>query len=192
MLEHGNWGKVLFVDCDGTMNTGFERGGDYPAGDKIVPRDDVNPIYTLGRPQTEQVARIINEAQCGVVLISVWRKFRDARGHVFRELHKRTYPFQFEFDYTEDLAHKHRSCNERPYEIQQWLDEHPEVTRFAILDDEDHSKMFPEEMFLCRCRYSTHFPSVDFDTLEEQHELRHVLGVTKGLADRAIAHLNQE
>ena len=111
--------KVLFLDIDGVVNsratTSFR-----------------NNLYPVDPHMAFMVGKIQLDTGCEVVLSSSWRHHPDGIKAVEDSVVKI-------FDKTPML-----SQGVRGHEIQAWLDKHPEVTRYAILDDD--SDMLPEQM----------------------------------------------
>jgi hypothetical protein len=70
------------------------------------------------------VDKIILDTDAAVVLTSTWRHFQGGREEVDRHVHKT-------FDVT-PIA----DTGFRGEEVKMWLDRHPEVTRYAIVDDD--------------------------------------------------------
>ena len=103
--------KVLFLDIDGVCNCRATeaRFGGFIGIDKHMAR---------------RVRQIVQDTGCSVVLSSTWRLDAKSREHV-REM-------VTEFiDVTKSLGRGFRGD-----EVQEWLDRHPDVTRYAILDDD--------------------------------------------------------
>ena len=111
--------KVLFLDIDGVVNsratTSFR-----------------NKLYPVDPHMAFMVGKIQLDTGCEVVLSSSWRHHSDGIKAVEDSVVKI-------FDKTPMLSEGVRGD-----EIQAWLDKHPEVTRYAILDDD--SDMLPEQM----------------------------------------------
>ena len=110
---------------------------------------------------------LLNKAQdlhgFQVVLSSSWRHSKTWREDM------KAQGFVFEFlDRTPIERGPHMTC--RGDEIQAWLDAHPEVTRYAILDDDDD---------MLKVQITNFFKT----TWEE--------GLLEETMDRVIAHLNQ-
>lgn len=143
--------KVLFLDIDGVVNnhTSFLKG---PENHWPI---DQYCAFLVGKIQLD--------TDCKVVLSSAWRNHPQGMAEVSR----RVVPL---FDKTcqswYDKDTDHHSW--RGEEIQKWLDAHPEVTRYAILDDE--SDMLESQM--------PHFFKTNFYTG----------GLTKEIADRVTMH----
>lgn len=115
--------KVLFLDIDGVLNSRYwyyTRKREYNRENEFDP-DCVR-----------MVKHIIKATGCKIVLSSVWRLDEENRKEV------RDQGFDF-IDVTPSL---HRPANtsweyrERGREVAAWLSLHPEVTNYAILDDE--------------------------------------------------------
>ena len=110
--------KVLFLDYDGVIN---KIGGSY----STATRPGKNGIIMSEPELVYRVNLIVDRTECEIVLSSSWRHFEDWREQmqesgIFRPMLDRT-PLRGQ---------------SRGHEIQEWLDAHPEVTRYAILDDE--------------------------------------------------------
>lgn len=105
--------KVLFLDIDGVVNCASTR-------QRHRGFIGIDPHMAF------RVGKIALDTGCEIVLSSTWRLDERSR----EEVRKQVYEF---IDVTPDLGVQH----ERGKEVAAWLDEHPEVTRYAILDDED-------------------------------------------------------
>lgn len=122
--------KVLFLDIDGVLNY---VGGPTECG-----------MYGLLPEKVALLERIIDATQCKVVLSSTWRKFDRTLAKVDRMLDSIGYEL---LDATPILDRKEGLLwvgQTRGCEIKAWLDQHPEVTQFVILDDDsDMGGLFP-------------------------------------------------
>lgn len=110
--------KILFLDIDGVCN-------------KSDTSERLANTHFIGiDPQlAERVRTIIDRTACSVVLSSTWRLGKVERDWV----RKRVCDF---IDVTPDFQEgRQYGFTARHMEIQAWLNEHPEVERFAILDD---------------------------------------------------------
>lgn len=147
--------KVLFLDIDGVVNckTTTQRHRGYIG---------IDPYMAF------LVGRIALRTNCKVVLSSSWRNSKEGIAEVERcvvplhgttgnEPHDPTRPPGIE------------NC-QRGREIQRWLTANPEVTHYAILDDEND--MLPEQQL--------HF----FKTTWER-------GITEEIAEDVEEYLNQ-
>jgi hypothetical protein len=79
---------------------------------------------------------IIAATGAKIVLSSTWRLFPGARNDVKNAL--RTVGLEF-IDKTKELR-------DRASEVQEWLSRHPDVEQFVILDDEEISGKFPNNL----------------------------------------------
>lgn len=107
--------KVLFLDIDGVLNC----IRDYD----VVSSSDQHIFYRMNRKKIDMVKKIISDTGCKVVLSSSWRKMKDGRETV-------EYNGIPIFDQTPSSD----TC--RGAEIQEWLDAHPEVNEYCIVDDD--------------------------------------------------------
>jgi len=141
--------KVLFLDIDGVCNsaTWVKQGN--------------NPWHGTDPAAVKLVRQIIAETKCLVVLSSTWRLYPEARAVVKRDV------CHF-IDTTKDMqAGAKRGVVERGIEVQEWLDRHPAVEQYAILDDD--ADFLPEQWL--------------FKTTWEN-------GITEDIAQAVIHHLN--
>lgn len=141
--------KILFLDIDGVCNS--RRFAE--AGNSLWNNTDPAAVAL--------VKRIIAETKCDVVLSSTWRLYPDSRKAVKEQV-------CHYIDCTVDMQRGGKwGVTERGYEVQEWLDRHPNVKQYAILDD--NSDFLPNQwLFL-----------TSFD-----------IGITEEIADAVIAHLN--
>jgi len=141
--------KVLFLDIDGVCNSGnFAMAG--------------NSLWNNTDPAAVKlVKRIIKETKCDVVLSSTWRMYPDSRKAVKKQV-------CHYIDCTKDLqGGAKRGVVERGHEVQEWLDRHPAVEQYAILDDD--SDFLPHQWL-----FKTTFQK----------------GITEEIAQAVIHHLN--
>lgn len=120
--------KVLFLDIDGVLNShrsasafhGFPHG----FSESDMKRFDMVALALI--------QRVCEETGCSVVLSSSWR--------ILHDVHECANGLDLPiFDKTPNDSGGHR-CRQ----IQKWLKEHPEVTRYAIVDDD--SDMLLEQL----------------------------------------------
>lgn len=109
--------KILFLDIDGVLNSReFNK--------RIGDCTSVSPKLI------EKINRVIRETECKIVVSSTWRLY-----HNKIELYAflSSYGFNGEIiGYTPDL----KGEKGRGQEINQWLSQNPQVTAFAIVDDD--------------------------------------------------------
>ena len=107
---------VIFLDIDGVINN--SKTPTLQKGDNIFIMADPYCVFLINR--------LVDRTGCKVVLSSSWRhdpewrKNMKAQGLVFEFL---------------DRTPRHGKETERGYQIQSWLDNHQEVTKYAIVDD---------------------------------------------------------
>jgi len=114
--------RILFLDMDGVMNNA--KSSHLP--DQFFP---IEPYAVL------LLDRIIQATGCKIVLSSSWRHMPD-----WREILKKRMPSIEILDRTPRYSSSSKyGVDERDlcrgHNIQDWLDEHPEVERYAIVDD---------------------------------------------------------
>jgi hypothetical protein len=105
--------KVLFLDCDGVLND---------QNDMKVTGDN-RPYFVLNHDKLDHLNNIISKTNCKIVLSSSWRMM-DGGVETLEKFGIKI------FDKTLSLS------KPRGYEIQEWLDRNPDVTNYAILDDD--------------------------------------------------------
>lgn len=137
--------KVLFLDIDGVVNK----------------RENFNPaiknnLYPLDAYCAFLVGRIQLQTDCEVVLSSSWRHHQESVQNVSERVVKL-------LDVTPN------SDKYRGDEIQMWLDKHPEVEKYAILDDDMDFYVYQAPNY-----FKTRFED----------------GLTDEIADAVIRHLN--
>lgn len=110
--------KILFLDIDGVANCRktTERFMIYIGIDKHLAR---------------RVRQIVKDTGCKVVLSSTWRLYKPHRD----EVRDKVCDF---ISITKDLPSRFRGD-----EVNEWLERHPEVTKYAILDD--NSDFHPDQ-----------------------------------------------
>lgn len=103
--------KVLFLDIDGVVNcvNTRERSGSFIGIDPYM-------AFIVGKIQLD--------TDCDVVLSSAWRLHPDGR----EEVKQKVVSFI-------DVTINNKGVTDRGCEVKEWLERHPEVERYAILDD---------------------------------------------------------
>ena len=109
--------KVLFLDIDGVLNSAavLEARGRHDA---------------IDRGMVEQINRVTTETGCSIVISSSWRwlwKLGELKA-ILRQ--------HGLIDVVIDVTPKDKQDRRRDNEIQTWLAAHPEVTSFAVVDDD--------------------------------------------------------
>lgn len=147
--------KILFLDIDGVMNY-----------HKLLLAEGIDAI---SEPALDLLKMIVFATDAKIVLSSTWRLWEDARATVRKRLGTRGMDF---IDVTKELRIKFSRSAPRADEIKEWLERHPEVTNFAILDDDPDAGL--EEL-------AGHFFQTSFDH-----------GLTPVIAEKVINHLRGE
>lgn len=110
--------KILFLDIDGVLNsqntTNFKQ------------------LWPVDMHMAFMVGKIILDTECEVVLSSAWRHHPDGMKEVEKVLATKILDRTHGSWYDKETDHH----STRGEEIQKWLDEHPEVVKYAILDDD--------------------------------------------------------
>ncbi len=105
--------KILFLDVDGVVNSAEHA---HRQGKGGILGIDPFPAFLVGKIQLD--------TGCEVVLSSTWRLWPSTREEVAQKVVKF-------IDCTPDLRGAPRGA-----EIQAWLEKNPDVTQYAILDDD--------------------------------------------------------
>lgn len=147
--------KILFLDIDGVCNS-----RDYLY--RLRAKNKKATLwYGIDPEAAKLVRRIVKETGCKVVLSSTWRLYEDGKAQVRREV------CHF-VDCTKDLqAGAKRGYVPRGDEVQDWLNRHPSVTQYAILDDDSD---FAPNQWLFKTSFND--------------------GLTEDIAQAVIDHLN--
>ena len=151
--------KILFLDVDGVLNS--ERSFRAAKGRLAVCENQDDPYYrkitkcTIDPVACALIDRICSEGGVKIVISSTHRKHFNDGPEKLAQLNSY---FQFLglsteiVGWTDSLGVPGDTQEERAsfyaclkgHEIQKWLDEHPEVTHYAIIDDS--SDMLPEQL----------------------------------------------
>ena len=122
--------RVLFLDVDGVLNS------------SQYLKDRPRRTWPFGHidPATVQLLnKVVRETGCKIVISSSWRvilTYRSIRGLLARR----------GFEFASHIADQtpRGGFESRGMEIQAWLDEHPEVSDFVIVDDDmDMAHLMP-------------------------------------------------
>ena len=118
--------KVVFLDCDGVLNYDLWYYDDRNPGNLFGQEGDIDP-YCI-----ERVNRICYQCDADVVISSDWRiasgwKERLEKAGLQRIIDKTPITTFGSYGSTYHFS--------RGEEIQMWLEWHPEVTNYVILDD---------------------------------------------------------
>lgn len=125
--------KIIFLDVDGVLNM-WGSGG----------------LLTLNKKRLSRLNKIIEATGAHIVLSSSWRKLDGYIPHVGYPLKKLEKALGY-------YGHKIHSMTTTVYfkerqirgdEIAEWLNRHPEVTNFVILDDDSDMLITQREHFV--------------------------------------------
>ena len=138
--------KILFLDVDGVLNCEYTFKKSRKDGEIM----GLDPYMVL------LVDRIVQATGCKVVLSSSWRYDEKSKEIVMKAV-----PFV-------DITPMSKGLHVRGWEIKAWLEAHPEVEKYAILDDNDD--MLTEQLpNFFKCAWNT--------------------GLTDEIAGKVIKHL---
>lgn len=142
--------KVIFLDVDGVLNMHGSGG-----------------LYTLNKARLRLLEEIVKETGAQIVVSSTWR---NSAAHMKKLSNALGYRGMKIIGITDRLGiSKNGERYYRGHEIQKYLDDHPEVEQFVILDDD--SDMLDSQL--------RHFVQTDG-----------MIGLTETLAYRAKYILN--
>jgi hypothetical protein len=118
--------RVLFLDLDGVLN----RRRHFSSLPPDRTASEVEYDNSFDRACVARLNAIVERTGCHVVISSTWRLL-NSQGKIARCLRRHGFAHERRIiGVTPDLPHRVRG-----HEIQAWLDAHPGVTAYAILDD---------------------------------------------------------
>lgn len=120
--------KVIFLDIDGVLVTYKEIHS--------RSRDIVNGMHIFNKACVDRLNKLVEDSGAELVLSSSWRVFGL---EAFNEHASNQGILKLPIDITPSLDSKTESgiyiAKQRGHEIKAWLDKYPDVTHYAILDD---------------------------------------------------------
>ena len=132
--------RVIFLDIDGVLNADCDFGGKSKPN-PYVSSDDGNRYCGIGKSHVKSLKKIVDRTDAVIVLVSSWKNdyndylrhgyFNRVGKYLYNKLRAeglRIYDTTVRYDFS--------SGRNRGYEIRQWLEDHPEVDRWVVLDDE--------------------------------------------------------
>jgi len=159
--------NVLFLDIDGVLNSRRSSLHLQTARDTFLTLKSTNPFDDMDPVAINMIRYLCERTGAQIVLSSAWRenwKKEDLSKRLGLDL----------FDYTDTKP------GTRGEQIQRWLNSHPEVTEYAIVDD--NSGMLLSQV--------DHFVQTDFDeglTFANYRQLRDILnGKLGGTVKKAL------
>lgn len=117
--------KVIFLDVDGVLNCNTTK--------ERIREPGYKGLHGVDATLRDRFLKWWSDKDVYLVLSSMWRYHVVMIGELLAN------GLQF-IDQTDQSAAVWSPHVTRGYEIQQWLDAHPEVTHYAILDDNDWFK----------------------------------------------------
>ncbi len=158
--------KVIFLDFDGVLNHVKSKS-------RVTFEDGI--YVGLDKNKLRNLAKIVQETDAKIVLTTTWRDHYEVGAYKqsnrvgkyvnnkFRDLGLKIY----------DKVRDGKRFN-RGKDAKAWLDEHPEVTEYVVIDDEDIGYMIEWDIF------KNHFVKTLWDGN----------GLTENCANAAIRILN--
>jgi len=124
---------VLFLDVDGALNSALFQQENPGAFDSADDAEALDPVAVA------RLEQVLLRTGAVIVVSSAWRRFHTAGG-IQDFLHRRGAPSARVIGVTPSLT------GYRGEEIKMYLKEHPEVTRFAIVDDDSDMEPFYDKL----------------------------------------------
>lgn len=182
----GSQRAVIFLDVDGVLTMSRCLCGDYNENEEslIFPKDLCPPdgdlifqgFMPLERVPLLNLKWLLEESKACIVLSSTWRQIKEMRAYLLAALHHVGIDSTLVIGDTPCISGLGRGC-----EISAWLNAHPEVTRYVVIDD-GHVESIVQ--FVGESRFvQTILHSADGNYGEE--------GLTKVRAEQALAILLQ-
>lgn len=112
--------KIIFLDVDGVLNSAWTK----------------TPMHYLEKDKYLQLKRIVDVTGAKIVLSTSWKEI-----NAWKDLLT-----DFLSCWDMDVVGTTDTTVNREDEIHGWLNAHPEIESFVILDDFDMSKDFPNNM----------------------------------------------
>jgi hypothetical protein len=148
--------KVLFLDIDGVLNT-----------TSTLWKLRTDGSEDIGSKHLIHLSRIVHKTGCKIVLSTSWRHFEPHIDTIKRRLLTAGIPNEVIISKTPDMWD-----DPRGHEITAWLKDHPEVTKFAVVDDDEDAGVLDD--------------TSNFFKTSATH------GLTSEIADGIISHLKEE
>lgn len=135
--------KVIFLDIDGVLNSERWYINNH--------RHPVPGAAQIDLKYVRNLQKIVRRTGAVIVLSSTWRgAVKKSKNHPLHRILD-DYGMQI-YDYT--TTARAEGGHQRGYEIQQWLDDHPDVTNIVILDDDND--MVHLEKYLVKTKFNAY------------------------------------
>ncbi len=117
--------KVIFLDVDGNLNDVYTKTKHLCEG-QWYDGVDKEKIFLL--------KNIIDATGAKIVISSTWRKYKDSMNYLLGEMGK---------EFASHIVGQTPVLEGQPRanEVDAWLSEHPEVTKFIVIDDNDSENL---------------------------------------------------
>lgn len=136
--------RVLFLDFDGVLNSLRYMQASYEERTRAAEAATgyeqhwTHYVLQIDPEAVKLVDEVVEHADAHVVVSSTWRKYHEL-WQLVKMLHNRGSKLdasRFIGRTCDNFELSNGDWSRRGHEIQAWLDQHPEVTSFAIVDDD--------------------------------------------------------
>lgn len=132
--------RVIFLDIDGVLNADCDFGGKSKPNPYVTTEWGIR-FSGICKTHVKHLKNIVDKTDAKIVLVSSWKN--DYEDYIKHGYYNRIGKYLYNklqkvglriFDTT--LRYDFSYGSNRGYEISQWLEEHPEVDSWVVLDDE--------------------------------------------------------
>lgn len=132
--------RVIFLDIDGVLNADCDFGGRSKPNPYMISDSGVR-YWGICRTHVKSLRKLVERTGAKIVLVSSWKN--DYVDYIKHGYHNRTGKYLYNklraeglSIYDTTLSYDFSYGANRGYEISQWLEDHPEVDKWVVLDDE--------------------------------------------------------
>lgn len=131
--------KIIFLDIDGVLNADCDFGGRSKPNPTVI-NDEGQRFCGIGKTHVRHLKNIVDKTGAEIVLVSSWKKDYEEylkygyENRVGKYLYNKLREQELRILDT-TLRYDFSYGSNRGYEIRQWLEEHPEVDDWVVLDD---------------------------------------------------------